>query len=313
MEQSNSAGEFICSEIHFGSNRQFRDFWDLRSNAFTAWYGHMRKDYPPCLKYKGSALLARLRFNAKAACFPEIFRQIKNGSGEVCGYLQMTPSYWGGDANALNNLEYYDQWHEFTRGEIFTALFGYLILKRMFKANGLFKRLVQSLREAKFKHCNTIILTAMFIDNRHKGQRIPSRLIASAKEQLTQLDFKYLISPFRPSEYGKYKLENGFQHNNETFRTYCYSENEEGFPVDAWLRALTKNGMKMLKPEPRSFCVINSLECFEAFKKIHKPDAWYKNGTDVWECGETQTWYADRQHNTVYSIEPNMWGQLVPA
>ena len=312
MVQENSDQSFTSGEIHFESDSQFREFWKLRSNAFSAWYGHMRDDFPTCLRDRKSVRLGRLRFNAKAACFPEVFRQIKDASGEVCGYLQMTPAYWGGDAGALNNLEYYDRWHDFKRLELFTVMFAYLVGKHLFNANRLFQRLVKPVREAKYRRCNTIILTAMFIDDRHRGQRIPSRLITSAKEQLEQLKFEYLISPFRPSEYGKYKLQNGLQHSSDNFKSYCYSENNEGYPADAWLRALVKNGMKMLKPEPRSFCVQHSLECFEAFTSLHKPDAWYQSATDVWECGETQTWYVDRGNDTAYSIEPNMWGQLVP-
>jgi GNAT superfamily N-acetyltransferase len=305
--------EYHVSNIAFKGIHDFKNFWRLRREAFTAWYGHMQDDYPGCLRDKKNSRWAVVRFNAKSACFPELFRQIQDSSGSVAGYLQMTPAYWGGDADALNNLEYYDAWHDFSRMEILKIIFAYLVFYRRPGLKKYFDIMVKKIRENNLRNCNTIILTAMVIENNYRGQRIPSRLIASAKEQAKALGFKYVISPFRPSQYGKYKKENNIKHNDVVFAEYCYKKNEEGYPVDAWLRALTKNGMKMLKPVPNSFQCARSIECFELFKKAHKTDDWYQSGEDIWECGETQTWYIDRHQNIAVSIEPNLWGQILPS
>ena len=68
--------------------------------------------------------------------------------------------------------------------------------------------------------------------------------------------------------------------------------------------------MKILKPEVRSFTVAESVNCFESFKALHRPQDWYEDGADIWECGETQTWYLDKHKDEVYSIEPNVWGRI---
>lgn len=310
--ESTDDARYSVGNIAFRGTREFQNFWRLRREAFTAWYGHMQDDYPDCLRDKKRTWLARIRFNAKSACFPELFREIHDPSGAVAGYLQMTPTYWGGDADALNNLEYYDAWHDFSKEELLRINLAYLLFYRFAGTRKLFLNLVQPVRDNKLRNCNTIILTAMVIEDSYRGQRIPSRLIESAKEQAHGLNFNYVISPFRPSQYGKYKKENNIKHNDTVFAEYCYKKNEEGYPVDAWLRALTKNGMRMLKPVPNSFQCARSMTCFEKFKKVHKPDDWYQPGPDIWECGETQTWYVDRHRNTAVSIEPNLWGQLVP-
>lgn len=307
----NQTEEFHISGLQFKNIKEFVKFWKVTAKAFSVWYGHMQSDLPDCLRDDKGTWFPMMRLNAAAACFPEFFREMRSANGEVVGTLQMTPIYWGGDPAALNNLEFYDQWHKYSRKDRWILLFSYLLFIKILHSESLFKFALKSFRNKMLSNCNTIVLTVMLISGDHRGQRLPSRLIASAKEQVKSLNFDYLISPFRPSEYGKHKVENNIKHSSEAFKEYCYETNDEGFPKDAWLRALTKNGMKILRPEVRSFCVSKPISCFEKFKKLHKPDEWYESGKDIWECGETQTWYVDRNRNRAYSIEPNVWGQII--
>jgi hypothetical protein len=310
MENKTEEVNFVSEEINFRNVNDFLLFWKIRCKAFTPWYGHMQDDLPDCLRDKKGKWLPMLRFNAKAACFPEFYRQISTESGDVCGTLQMTPAYWGGEVNGLNNLEYYDEWHDLSKVDLIKVVFSYVLFHKLLKSKNIFNKFVMSVRAKKLKKCNTTILTAMFVNNEFRGQRIPTRLIEAAKQQTKQLGFKSLISPFRPSQYGEYKEKNNIKHSHKAFEEYSYSTNEEGFPVDAWLRALTKNGMSILRPEVRSFSVSKSIQCFELFKTLHKANDWYEDGVDIWECGETQTWYLNRNRNEAYSIEPNVWGQI---
>lgn len=293
---------FITGPLYFRNGEEFADFWRLKQGAWTKWYA---ADLT-----RGRTILERAVLNGKALCFPEFFREIRTEENIPVGYLFTVPAYWTGSPAALQNLDYYDSWHSFrSRYHMLAFGAGYIILHAL-KLDGLFRACLASYRARKLAGCNTMILTAIFARPEFRGMRIPARLFASIKEVTAGLGFSHLISPFRPSEYGRYKRESGLVHDYEIFKRYCCSTREDGLPVDAWLRALTRNGMIMLKPEIASFTVTRPLGCFEEFRRSHKPGQWYQTSPGVWECGETQTWYIDEHCRTAFSIEPDLWGLL---
>jgi hypothetical protein len=59
---------------------------------------------------------------------------------------------------------------------------------------------------------------------------------------------------------------------------------------------------------PRALSQVRPLARFEAFKRRHRPDEWYSPAPDIWECGETCSWYIDRARRLAVSWEPNYWG-----
>ena len=130
------------------------------------------------------------------------------------------------------------------------------------------------------------------------------------QRKASELGMRYVISPFRPSAYGKYKAERQATHSSALFNDYCNLKTNEGLPKDPWLRSLAFQGAEFIKIEPRSVRVQHSLETFRMFKQRYKPEAWYSPMPDVWECGETPTWYVDRGLKVVISVEPNLWGRI---
>ena len=71
---------------------------------------------------------------------------------------------------------------------------------------------------------------------------------------------------------------------------------------------MVRLGARLLVPVERSFCIDHSLSRFERLRRDFKPGEWYSPWPDVWECGETCTWYVDRARRLVRSAEPNLWG-----
>ena len=294
--------EYITGPLHFRDQKEFADFWKMKQAAWTEWYASSQS--------RCRAVLERVLYNGKALCFPEFFREIRTESGAVAGYLFATPAFWDGKVESLRPLDYYDSWHNYKNKYSMFAFGAASIFFQSLKLNRLFRFLLASFREKKLRGKNTVVLTALFVVSDSRGQKIPTRLFQSIKTEVKKLGYQWLISPFRPSGYGRYKRESGLQHSRETFADYCYRKREDGFPVDGWLRALTRNGMIMLKPEVNSFSISRSLSRFSEFQKRHKPGQWYQPAPGVWECGETQTWYVDEEKGVACSVEPDLWGMI---
>jgi hypothetical protein len=294
--------EYITGPLHFRDQAEFEDFWKMKQAAWTEWYASSQS--------RCRAVLERVLYNGKAICFPEFFREIRTETGVVAGYLFSTPAFWDGKVESLMPLDYYDSWHNYKSKYHMLAFGTASIFFQSLKLNRVFRSLLTSFREKKLKGKNTVVLTALFVGSDFRGQKIPNRLFQSIKAEVKKLGYLWLISPFRPSQYGRHKIESGLLHSQETFADYCYRKREDGLPVDGWLRALTRNGMVMLKPEVESFSVTRPLERFDEFRKKHKPDQWYQPAPGVWECGETQTWYVDGEKREVRSVEPDLWGMI---
>ena len=79
------------------------------------------------------------------------------------------------------------------------------------------------------------------------------------------------------------------------------------------MRTVFRQGAEFVRIEPRSFRVARSIARFEEFRARFKPESWYSPTPDVWECGETPTWYVDRCKGAVVSVEPNIWGVIQVA
>lgn len=294
--------EYIAGPLHFKDQTEFVYFWKMKQAAWTEWYASSQS--------RCRAILERVLYNGKALCFPEFFREIRTETGEVAGYIFSTPAFWDGKVENLRTLDYYDSWHNYKNKYYMVAFGAASIFFQSLKLNRLFRFLLTSFRKKKLKDKNTVVLTALFAGSEFRGQNIPTRLFKSIKDEVKKLGYQWLISPFRPSQYGRYKRKSELLHNPDVFADYCYKKREDGLPVDGWLRSLTRNGMVMLKPEVNSFSLSKPLSRFREFKSCHKPGQWYKPAPGVWECGETQTWYVDDEKEVVCSMEPDLWGMI---
>jgi GNAT superfamily N-acetyltransferase len=151
---------------------------------------------------------------------------------------------------------------------------------------------------------NTLVLMSINVKYQEQGHGYARQLIDKAKETAQILGVEYLISPFRPSEYGKYKSK----YRDPGFLEYCRMTDRDGVPIDKWLRNLTRNEMRFLRVAEDSMVVTVSAKKFEELKESYNMGLWKEIAPDVWECGEVGRWHAQRRYATY--IEPNLWGEM---
>lgn len=174
---------------------------------------------------------------------------------------------------------------------------------------------------------NTIVLMSMSLRADVKGHRVTDLLIKAALALATQVGADYLIGDVRPNGFGPHKVANP----NAGFNEYAESCRPDGLPIDHWLRAMTRKGMRPLRVDLRAMTSHAKEEAFERFRATYRPERWYRvtNGDtirlrlrehdpaatlttvdEVWECGETGTWYVDRGAGQALYVESNRWGIL---
>lgn len=151
---------------------------------------------------------------------------------------------------------------------------------------------------------NTLCLMSMNVDPTIQGGGFAPQLVEGMKNIARRLGIEHLISSFRPSGYGDFKLE----HGATKFTEYCTLTRQDGKPFDPWLRSVSRLGMQPLRIEERAMVVEVPLSTFEEYQRTYHPQKWKEVEPGQWECGETGSWFVKGDH-AVY-IEPNIWGEL---
>jgi hypothetical protein len=293
---------FRCEARYFRDDREYRDWFFVRSSGFSAWY------VPPApTPTIGSN---RQVANAQAAIFPEFFFQVRTAEGRAVAYLASAAGYWSGEPESLQDMSYVNAWPDIPARKMAPVAAAYVLACEVLRRPALFEPIRQRVRARRLTDTNTLFLLAMTIHPDFHRFRLPSLMFEAAKASARKLSYDYLAAPFRPSGYGSYKAERRATHSLALFSEYCQLKNEQGLPLDPWLRNVVRQGATLLRLEPRSFSVAGSLEKFEAFRRSHRPDAWYSPSPNVWECGETCTWYVDPARRSVLAVEPNYWGRV---
>jgi GNAT superfamily N-acetyltransferase len=281
---------------------EFVHWQEILGRGFTEWYAN-----PP------SARESKTRWreaNMRARLFSDFVHQARTVDGKAVAYLNTVPAYWSGDHHALHDLHYYVDALTIGRRRASQLRRLYVLTVELLKLPGLFDTATRAFRQRRLAGANSIVLVSIAVDPQYQRLQLPSRLIARAKDTAKRLGLKYVISPFRPNAYGAFKAERRATHSAHLFEEYCGLQTPEGLPQDPWMRVLARNGVQFLQPVPRSYRVVGSLERFDDFRRIFKPESWYSPAPDTWECGETPTWYVDRFKKAVMSVEPNIWGSV---
>lgn len=291
--------EVVCGPRHFRDQAEFKRWFELRSKGFGDWY----VSADPGWSWTDNRWVA----NCKAALFPEFMHQLRTADGKAIGYLSTVPGYWSGDAHALQDYEYIDETLQFDPRKL-CALTALHQVSKGLRMPALFDRAAGKVRNSRMAGANAIYLIAILVDPDYRGINLPVRLIEEAQESARRLGYDYVVAPFRPNAYGAYKAARKAAHSNELFLEYAHSTRDDGLPVDPWLRGVVRLGAQLLTPVPRSLSIKGSLAKFEQVRQTYRPNDWYSPAPDVWECGETCTWYVDRARRLVVSNEPNYWG-----
>lgn len=290
---------------HYRDAAEYRRSREIRIHGFTEWYVG-----PPRTPRDA---FARLAANTRARLFPDHLLEVRTSEGRLVACLTAVPGYWSGAPEALHDLHYYDRTLDYSTPKSVLVNGLFLLTVELLGMGRLFDRALARQRQRKTDGANAIILIGMAVDPEYRGRRIPSLLLTEVQRTAARLGLEHVVAPFRPNAYGKYKAARRAAHDPALFEEYCHQKDEEGWPQDPWLRVVARHGARFLRPEPRSFTVGGTLAAFEAFRDRHKSQCWYSPSPDVWECGETPTWYVDRCRKLVLSVEPNLWGVLPVA
>lgn len=153
---------------------------------------------------------------------------------------------------------------------------------------------------------NALGMMSINIKQNYQGMGLAKAIIDSVKDVAAKLGVKHIMGSFRPTQFGEHTHKN--PHAN--FTGYVDSKREEdSLPTDAWLRTLTRNGMRMLRIDDTAMVVPDvSREQFDEYRKTYKPDRWKKISPIFWRCGETGVWLVGEK-SAVYA-ESNVWGIL---
>ena len=146
---------------------------------------------------------------------------------------------------------------------------------------------------------NALVLMSMNINPDARGRRIPNVLIGCIKALGQASGVEHIIGSFRPNQFGQHK-----KHWADTsFEVYIGLHNQNGQPLDGWLRSLSHHGMTPLKVDHSAMQVPVSRAEFEAFRQ---PD-WQEVRSNVWECGEVGSWYVSPDGQSATYRESNVW------
>ncbi len=302
MRHEALAGLVRISPRVIATDAEFAHMHAMRLAGFTPWY----VDATP---RPSSLREGRVTMNALAHAFPEFFHQARLVDNRAIGYFATIPGSWSGAAQALRDLDFYRRGF-LTRCEILELGMAWRCAQALPARHAAFDWLAAKLRAKRLASANSIVLVAMTIDPQFQGLRLPTLFFDAVKRAARSLGLCHVIGPFRPVSYGLYKAQRRAPHSSELFSEYCALRDVHGWPVDPWWRTVARNGAEFLRPEPRSLTVEHPLDTFERLRHTFQPERWYSPQPDVWECGETPTWYVDRARGLVASVEPNLWVRL---
>jgi GNAT superfamily N-acetyltransferase len=218
---------------------------------------------------------SKISMVGRCLVFPEGQLVVKDVQGVPLASLSMNKINWDGDSESLPS------WDD-VAGDPTTY-------ERTYISNG-----------------NTLALMSMNVNPEYQGAGYARMLIEKAKLLAQELGVENLIGSFRPNEYGNHKAIYGTKALG--FEKYASFKRDDGLPIDAWLRNLTRNGMMPLKVDHHAMTVTVTLDELAVYAKTYKLDMWKEVSPNVWECGEVGSWHIDTVRGVATYLESNLWG-----
>lgn len=153
---------------------------------------------------------------------------------------------------------------------------------------------------------NAVGMMSINIHSEFQGGGLTRVIIDAAKKTAETLGIKYVMGSFRPSQFGEYSHA---VDPRASFSDYINKKRPDNLPQDAWLRALTRNGMRMLRTHEAAMVIPDvSRKEFDEYRSTYKPDLWESITPVLWRCGETGLWFVGDTSATY--VESNVWGIL---
>jgi len=152
---------------------------------------------------------------------------------------------------------------------------------------------------------NAVAMMSINIHPEFQGKGFTQDIITAVKTLKTTLGIEHVMGPFRPSQFGDYSRDNP----DANFTSYVHLKRPDELPVDAWLRTLARNGMRMLRIDDAAMVVPDvSIEQFNQYRYSYNPGKWTEIRSNVWRCGQTGIWIVGEE--TATYTEGNVWGIL---
>lgn len=173
---------------------------------------------------------------------------------------------------------------------------------------------------------NSVVMMSISIQPSTRGRGIAHELISMIRAVVRRLDVERLIAPCRPSRFGSHRRLTGLT----DFATYCELTRDDGWPIDPWLRALTRQGLAAMKIDPRAMVVPASHGDLADYQEsssltwatvtdeslvrelitFHGVRGDLAHVDRVLDCGETGWWFLDDTRGEAVYVEANIWGEL---
>lgn len=234
-------------------------------------------------------------FESQRQLFPEGQFAVED-EGQLVGYLSTTRVQWDGEPGSLPS------WDELAEPDFTFA--------RRFRRDG-----------------NTLALMSISILPSNRKINWASLLIAQAQAYAARSGLAHVVGDFRPNNFGAAKVREPLL----GFAEYVRRRRPDGFPQDEWLRSLTRQGLKTYRVDSRAMVIPADLAQFDQYRQSLPPHLWWRVTDpraiavrlaehrpeqdlgmieEVWECGQTGTWYVNRSRSAAVYIESNFLGEL---
>jgi GNAT superfamily N-acetyltransferase len=155
------------------------------------------------------------------------------------------------------------------------------------------------LRRAESDHAagrppTALCALAVMIDPRYRGQGMSPVAVRAMVDAARARGLRSLIAPVRPASKSAYPLA--------PLERYVRWENEDGLPLDPWIRVHTRMGAHILGVAPRTIVIEGTVENWERWTDMRFPDS----GSYV-VPGALQPVVIDRERDEGRYDDPNVW------
>jgi len=155
------------------------------------------------------------------------------------------------------------------------------------------------LRRAKSDHAagraaTTLCALAAMVDARFRGKGMSSVAVRAMVDVARARGLRALIAPVRPADKSAYPLT--------PMERYAAWTNEDGLPVDPWIRVHARLGAETLGVIPRSLVIVGTVADWERWTGMRFPDS----GSYV-VPGALQPVVIDRRADEGRYEDPNVW------
>jgi len=212
----------------------------------------------------------------RSKVFPEGQLQIELPEGQIVATVSTNRIYWDGHVDSLPNWD--------------TVAGDPTTYEKTYQPEG-----------------NALVLMSMNVHSSYQKFGLATALVHQVQKLGKELGIENIIGSFRPNEFGLFKIK----HGPTDFDAYIHMVQKDGSPIDAWIRSLTRNGMKPLKTDVQAMTVFGiTPEEFEELQTNYHADMWKQFG-EKWECGEVGQWTVDPETGLATYQESNLWG-IIP-